>query len=176
MFVTGQALRGKVRNRQVECKGKRQFQQRGIDDIEWYLEKRGSRKILPNFEISDLKCLWWVLNSCSGDFWVLEFCFSFWSKGLGGFFSFFFPFGLLESNFSEFTGTANRTGPVDRDRKTRQWRTFYPRRPRGRSLLFLAPFNEQKCRLVVWVPLQTFRAWPFISGVTSTLETLQGFH
>ena len=39
--------------------------------------------------------------------------FFFWSKGLGGFYSFFFPFGLLESNFSEFTGTANRTGPVD---------------------------------------------------------------
>ena len=31
MSVTGQALRGKVRNRQVECKGKRQLQQRGIN-------------------------------------------------------------------------------------------------------------------------------------------------
>ena len=117
------------------CKGKRQLQQRGIDDIEWYLEKRGSRKILPNLEISDLKCLWWVLNSFSGDFWVSEFWFFFWPKGLGGFFTFFFSFGLLESNFSEFTGTANRTGPVDWDRKTRQWRTIHPRRPRGKSLL-----------------------------------------
>ena len=61
--------------------------------------------------------------------------FFFWSKGLGGFYSFFFPFGLLESNFSEFTVTANRTGPVDWDRKTRQWRTIHPRRPRGKSLL-----------------------------------------
>ena len=26
--------------------------------------------------------------------------------------------------------------------------------------------NEQTCRLVVLVPLQTFRGWPFISGVT----------
>ena len=59
------------------CKGKRQLKQRDIDDIEWYLEKRGSRKILPNLEISDLKCLWWVLNSFSGDFWVSEFWFFF---------------------------------------------------------------------------------------------------
>ena len=77
MSVTGPELRGKVRNRQVECKGKRLLQQRGIDDIEWYLEKSGSRKILPNLEISDLRCLWWVLNSFSGDFWVSEFWFLF---------------------------------------------------------------------------------------------------
>ena len=61
MFVTGQALRGKVRNRQVECKESAResdnFSKGGIDNIEWYLEKRGSRKILPNLEISDLKCL-----------------------------------------------------------------------------------------------------------------------
>ena len=57
MYVTGQALKGEVRNRQVGCKGKRQLQQRGINDIEWYLDERGSRKILPNLEISDLKCL-----------------------------------------------------------------------------------------------------------------------
>ena len=25
--------------------------------------------------------------------------------------------------------------------------------------------NEQKCRVLVWIFLQTFRAWPFISGV-----------
>ena len=60
MFITGQALRGKVRNRQVECKEsarKATILAKGIDNIEWYLEKRGSRKILPNLEISDLKCL-----------------------------------------------------------------------------------------------------------------------
>lgn len=35
---------------------------------------------------------------------------------------------------------------------------------------------KQKCRLMVWVPLQTFRAWSFISGVASALETLHGLH
>ena len=28
--------------------------------------------------------------------------------------------------------------------------------------------NEQKCPVLAWVPQQTFQAWPFISGVTST--------
>ena len=30
--------------------------------------------------------------------------------------------------------------------------------------------------LVILIPLQTFRSWPLISGVPSTLESLQGLH
>ena len=139
MFVTGQALRGKVRNRQVECKGvckgKRQFQQRGYRRYRmvpwetWVLENfTQSRNLGFEVFVMGLELFFgWLLG--------LGVLILFWPKGLAGFFSFFFPFGLLESNFSEFTGTANRTGPVDWDRKTRQWRTIHPRRPRGKSLL-----------------------------------------
>ena len=36
--------------------------------------------------------------------------------------------------------------------------------------------NAQGIYLMVWVPFQMFRAWPFISGVTSMMEILQGLH
>ena len=163
MFVTGQALRGKVRNRQVECKesaresdnfskGYRQY--RMVPWETWVSENfTQSRNLGFEVFVMGLELFFgWLLG-----LGVLIF---FWPKGLGGFFSFFFPLGLLESNFSEFTGTANRTGPVDWDRKTRQWRTIHLRRPKCRSLLFLAPFNEPKCLLLFEFLSKHFRPGP----------------
>ena len=162
MFITGQGLRGKVR-KQVECKESAResdnfskgYRQHRMVPWETWVSVNFTQSGNLGFEVfvMGLELFFgWLLG-----LGVLIF---FWPKGLGGFFSFFFPLGLLESNFSEFTGPANRTGPVDWDRKIRQWRTIHPRRPKCRHFLYFAPFNEPKYLLLFEFFSKHFRPGP----------------